>query len=182
MSLWLILGIILAIIVLVVVFAYLIGYFSSSSTVTLNPEGNVSGKALIVYDPGLSGGTKTAAFQMAKVLNSKSYEVTVAGVRSNEASDLSGYDVLIVGSPTYGAKPTGAIESYLNSSKPPKNITLGVYSLAGGNAQDSNLIMAQILKDKSLQVNVATKFGNSAFSAPTDKNLYSNFVSQLLNT
>jgi|GEM_PF-1391324 len=180
LSIWLILGIILGIIVLVVVVAYLIGYFSSSGSVTLKSEGNVSGKVLIVYDPGLSGGTKSAAFQIANVLSSKGYAVTVAGVRSNEAVNLSGYDVLIVGSPTYGAKPTGSIESYLNSLEAPENIIVGVYSLAGGDAQDSNLVMAQILKDKSLHVKVSTKFGNSAFGASADKNLYSDFVSQLL--
>ena len=176
-----ILAIILGIIVLVTVGAYLIGYFGSSGSETLKTAGNVTGKALIVYDPGLSGGTKSAAFQMAKVLNSKGYVVTVAGVRSSDAANISGYDVLIVGSPTYGAKPTGPIESYLIGLKPSENILIGVYSLSGGNAQDSNLVMAQILKDKALQVKVSMKFGNSAFGAPADKSLYSNFVSQLLS-
>ena len=140
LSIWMILAIILGIIVLVAVFAYLIGYFTSSSAVNLKPEGNVTGKALVVYDPGLSGGTKSAAFHMANVLKSKGYEVKVAGVRSSDAGNLSGYDVLIVGSPTYGAKPTGAIKSYLNSLKPPKNVIIGVYSLSGGDVQDSNLV------------------------------------------
>jgi flavodoxin len=173
-------GIFLAIIVLLIVGAYLIGYFSSSGSLTLTPDANVVGKALVVYDPGLSGGTKTAAFHMANVLKSKGYEVTVAGVRSSDAGNLSGYDILIVGSPTYGAKPTRTIESYLNSLKNSENITIGVYSLAGGDAQDSNLVMAQILKNKSLQVKVSMKFGKSAFGASADQNQYSSFVSQLL--
>ena len=181
LSILMIFGIILGIIVLVAVAAYLVGYFNSSGSETLKPEGKVTGKALIVYDPGLSGGTKSAAFHMAKVLKSKSYEVRVAGVRSSDADNLSGYDVLIVGSPTYGAKPTGPIESYLKSLKRPENITIGVYSLSGGDVDDSNLVMAQILKDKSLQVKVSMKFGNSAFGASADQNQYSNFLSQLLD-
>ncbi|MBM4241482.1 MAG: hypothetical protein FJ150_07480 [Euryarchaeota archaeon] len=180
MNILIIVGIILAIIVLVAVVAYLIGFYGSYGSETIKPDGKITGKALIVYDPGLTGGTKTAALYMAEDLKSKDYEVKVAGVRSSDAANVSGYDILIVGSPTYGANPTGPIKSYLNGLKLPEDITIGVYSLAGSNTQDSNLVMAQILKDKSIQVKISMKFGNSAFGASGDKNQYSNFVSQIL--
>lgn len=180
LSIWIIVGIILVILILISVIAWLVGYSRSHNSETIKPEGDITSKALIVYDPGLTGGTKTAALYMAEDLKSKNYEVTVAGVRSSEATDVSGYDILIVGSPTYGANPTGPVKSYLNGLKPPENITVGVYSLAGSEVQDSNLVMAQILKDKSIQVKVSSKFGHSAFGASSDKTQYSNFVSQLL--
>jgi flavorubredoxin len=175
-----IIGIILAAIVIVAVVAWLIIIVRSRGSKTIKPDGTITGKALIVYDPGFTGGTKTAAFYMAEDLKSKGYEVKVAGLRSSDSSDVSGYNVLIVGSPTYGDNPTGPIKSYLNSLKPPENITIGVYSLGGDDVQNSNLLMAQILKDKSLQVKISRKFGDSTYGASADKNLYSKFVLQLL--
>jgi flavorubredoxin len=180
LSIWAIIGIIIGILILILVIAWIIGYSRSSGSKTIKPDGAITGKALIVYDPGFTGGTKTAASHMAEDLKSKGYEVKVVGVRSSDASDLSGYDVLIVGSPTYGAKPTGPINSYLDSLKSPGNIIAGVFALAGGDAQDSNVVMAQMLKEKSVTVKVSVKYGKSAFGASADRSQYSDFVSQLL--
>ncbi|MDY9923680.1 hypothetical protein [Methanobacterium sp.] len=180
MRIGVIIVIIIGIIILIMVAAWAVGYFGSSASETIKPEGAVMGKALIVYDPGLSGGTKTAAGYMAEDLKAEGYEVKLAGVRSNEASDPSGYNILIVGSPTYGAKPTGPITSYLENLKSPGNITAGVYALAGRDAQDSNLVMAEMLQNKSIPVKVSVKYGNSAVGASADRSQYSDFISQLL--
>lgn len=126
MSILTITGIILGVIILVSMIAWFIGIARSRNSKTIKPKCSITGKALIVYDPGLTGGTKTAALYMAEDLKSKGYEVKVAGVRSHDALDTSGYDVMIVGSPTYGAAPTDSITIYLNSLKPPENITVGV--------------------------------------------------------
>jgi flavodoxin len=174
-----IIGIVLVVIILLSMIAWFIGIARSRDSKTIKSAGSITSKALIVYDPGLSGGTKTAAGYMAEDLKSKGYEVKLAGIRSREALDTSGYDLMIVGSPTYGATPTEPIISYLSILKPPENITIGVYSLSGSDVPDSNLVMEQILKDESILVKVSTKFGRSVFGAG-DKSKYSNFISQLL--
>jgi flavodoxin len=180
LSIWAIVGIIIGLIILVIVAVWAVGYFRSSESLTIKPEGAVTGKTLIVYDPGLSGGTKNAASYMAEDLKAKGYEVKLAGVRSKEASDISGYNILIVGSPTYGAKPTGPITSYLENLKSPGNITAGVYALSGGDTQDAEVIMVQMLQNKSIPVKVSVKYGHSAFGASANRSQYSDFISQLL--
>lgn len=99
MHIWTILGIVIGVIILISVVVWLVGYSGSSDSEILKPDGTITGKALIVYDPGLSGGTKTAATYMAEDLKSKGYEVKLASVKSGNLSDLSGYNFLICGKP-----------------------------------------------------------------------------------
>jgi len=180
LSIWAIIGIILGVIILISVVVWIIGHSGSSDSEILKPEGAITGKALVVYDPGLSGGTKTAATYMAEDLKSKGYEVKLASVKSGNLSDLSGYNFLIVGSPTYGAKPTEPITSYLNSLENPGNITAGVFALSAGNTQDAEMVMKDILENKSIPVKVSVKYGNSPLGFSGDQNQCSYFVSQLL--
>lgn len=180
MDTWVIIGIIIGIIILISVAAYFVGNSKSSGSETIKPDGAITGKALIVYDPGLSGGTKTAAIYMAEDLKSNGYEVKITDVKSSDESDISGYDILIVGSPTYGAKPTGPITSYLEGLKSSGNITAGVYALAGGDAQNCVVVMEQMLNNKSIPVKVRANYDKSPFGASADRSQYSDFVSQLL--
>lgn len=180
MSIWVIIGIILGIVILICVVVWLMSYSGSSASEILKPHGNTTGKALVVYDPGLSGGIRTAATYMAEDLKAKGYEVRLASVKSGNLSDLSGYDFLIVGSPTYGAKPTEPITSYLNSLENSGNIMAGVYALSAGNTQDAEIVMAEILENKSIPVKVSIKYGNSPFGFSADQKQCSDFVSQLL--
>ncbi|GAB6055056.1 hypothetical protein HYG87_04160 [Methanobacterium alkalithermotolerans] len=179
MDILMILGVFIGLLIFIMIISWLIGVIRSKSSHFIKPSGDIRGKALIVYDPGLTGGTRTAAIYMAEELKSNGYEVTLAGVRSAVALNTSGYDLLIVGSPTYGAKPTGPVETYLNNLKPTENIITAVYTLAGSEDQDSNTIMAQALEDKNMKVKLSTKFGHTVWGAG-DKNKYSQFIVRLL--
>ncbi|MCK9150426.1 hypothetical protein [Methanobacterium alcaliphilum] len=180
MSILIIIGIILALILVISLLTWIIGVIRSKISLTLKPDGDSKGKAIIVYDPGMTSGTKNAAFYIGDELKSRGFEVKLAGVRSSDALDLSGADILVVGSPTYGAQPTGPVKTYLNNLQSPENIIAGVFTLAGAPTQDSNVIIANNLENKSIPVKVSTKYGASAISAPSDKNIYSEFVSELL--
>jgi flavorubredoxin len=171
-----IIGIILAIIIVLGLGVWLFSYTGNSTTETMKPAGTVTGKALIVYDPGLSGATKNAALSMASDLKAKGYEVKVAGVKSSNVSNVSGYDILIVGSPTYGGNPTGAIKTYLQGLSPPNNLKIGVYATGGSaGGLGANQEMASILQNKSITVKASQKFGPSSSQSE-----YSNFVAQIL--
>lgn len=80
------------------------------------PNGVAIGTALVVYDPGLSGGAKDVAPKIGYDLQSQGYTVVLAGVKSSDAANTTGYDVIVVGGPIYAGKPASTVQSYLNSS------------------------------------------------------------------
>jgi menaquinone-dependent protoporphyrinogen IX oxidase len=96
----------------------------------LNPTGTVTGRALVAYNPGISGMAKNAANEIANELKSKGYEVDLAGVRKAPA-DTSSYDVIIAGGPLYGGKLTRSMDAYLKTLKLQKKVNLGVFATTG---------------------------------------------------
>ena len=67
-------------------------------------------KALVVYD-SLYGNTKTVAQAVSSAVSG---EVEVLHVGEVQVSDLGAYDLLIVGAPTHGAKPSPAVQDFLD--------------------------------------------------------------------
>jgi hypothetical protein len=132
-------GLVVAGIVLVIAMAIAAGLFvyfdllsyTAKGSKLLDPAGTPAGRALVVYDPGVSGAAKDAAVTMAGDLQSKGYSVNLAGVRSTAAADTSGYDVIVAGGPMYGGKVAGSVEAYLKALKPEKYVALGVFATTG---------------------------------------------------
>jgi flavodoxin len=91
------------------------------------PNGAPTGQAIVVYDPGLSGGAKDAATKIGYSLQDAGYNVTLAGVKSGVAANTAGYDVVVVGGPVYGGKPAKSVQDYLNSFNPATDQKVGVY-------------------------------------------------------
>ncbi len=105
--------------------------YTATGNKTLNPAGTPAGKALVVYNPGVSGAAKDAAATIAGDLQSKGYAVSLAGVRSTAAANTSGYDVIIVGGPMYFGKVSSSVEAYLKGLKSQKDVALGVFATTG---------------------------------------------------
>ena len=97
----------------------------------LTPDGLTTGKALVVYNPGLSGAPKDAATQIANDLKARGYEVMLAGVKSEAAANVSGYDVIVAGGPIYGGKVSPSVDSYLRELAPPANAKVGAFAIGG---------------------------------------------------
>lgn len=91
------------------------------------PNGAATGKALIVYDPGLSGGAKDVATKIGYLLQDSGYDVLLAGVKSSAASNIADYDVIVVGGPIYAGKPASTVQSFLNSFNPPEQAKVGIF-------------------------------------------------------
>ena len=72
-------------------------------------------KTLVVYD-SLYGNTKTIAHAIGDAIPGK---VEVLHVGDVNASDLGAYDLLIVGAPTHGAKPSPAVTALLDQIQAP---------------------------------------------------------------
>lgn len=104
---------------------------TDTSSQVMNPAGAPVGKALIVYNPGVSGAAKNAAATIAGDLQSKGYTVNLAGIKSAAAANISGYDVVISGGPMYFGRVSNSVDAYLTALKPQKNVTLGVFATTG---------------------------------------------------
>ncbi len=175
MSISKILGIILALIVVVGVVIWGVTYDNSLGSETLKPSGNITGKALIVYDPGWSGATKNVATKMGQELQSKGYEVTVVGVRSIAALNVTDYNLFIFGSPTYGGNPSGLVDSYIDNLNLTQNVTIGVFTLGSISTQDSNLVLQQLLQNKTGTVKISKKLDQSAA-----QNNYTAYINEII--
>jgi len=136
--------------------------YTATGSETLNPAGTPAGNALVVYDPGVSGTAKNAAVSMASELLSQGYVVELAGVRSAAAANVSGYDIIIVGGPTYAGNVSSSIAAYLNSLNAPADATIGIFATGSvGPENDDPAYMrkfvAGIPDDSPLKITSAVK-------------------------
>jgi flavorubredoxin len=102
------------------------------------PNGAAIGQALVVYDPGLSGGAKDVATKIGYDLQSSGYNVVLAGVKSSAAANTTGYNVIVVGGPIYAGKPASTVQTYLNSLNPPANAKVGAFGFGSVKVDDTN--------------------------------------------
>ncbi len=109
------------------------------------PNGAPTGQAIVVYDPGLTGGAKDAATKIGYNLQDAGYNVTLAGVKSGVAADVAGYDVIVVGGPIYAGKPAKSIQDYLCSFNTAEGQRVGVFGY--GSLAIDNSDTAAVAKD-----------------------------------
>ena len=161
--------------------------YTATGSKILSPAGSPVGNALVVYDPGISGAAKNAALTIAGDLQSKGYTVDLAGVKSSTVGNVSGYNIIVAGGPTYGGVTSRSITAFLKALTPPKAATIGVFATGGFSfnntipwyEQDNITISKEvsgIWNDSSLNNKVAIRVirGNESYRDCTD------FVSKLL--
>jgi len=71
-------------------------------------------KSLVVYD-SLFGNTEKVARTVQNALQTAKHQAKISHVTSISPNELSKYDLLVVGSPTHGGRPTPEINSFLQS-------------------------------------------------------------------
>ncbi|HEY8392529.1 MAG TPA: hypothetical protein VIL83_07370 [Capillibacterium sp.] len=81
-------------------------------------KGDKPKKALIIYQPALTKVTTRRAQELAAGLNAGGFEVTLNHPGKHLTTDLSGYDLVIFGSPTYAGQLTKALRDYLAEAAP----------------------------------------------------------------
>src|SRR5208337_1279221 len=126
-----ILGIVIVVIAIGVLFCGDVLSYTATGSQVLNPAGTPVGKALVVYNPGVSGAAKNAAAEIAGDLQSKGYTVNLAGIKSTSAANVSGYDVVIAGGPMYFGTVSNSVDAYLKALKPQNGTTLWVFATTG---------------------------------------------------
>jgi flavodoxin len=116
--------------------------FTATGSQTLTPTGTSVGKAIVIYDPGLSGTAKGVADKVAVDLQAKGYTVTLAGVKSSAAANTADYNIIVVGGPVYAGALTSSIKDNLNSITIGQGVKVGVFG--SGQGATSSEDIAQI--------------------------------------
>jgi flavorubredoxin len=84
-----------------------------SEVKTLNPEGD-AGTALVVYHPGKSDFQHRVFSGFVEGLVSRNWHVEITTPSAQAPTDLSGYDLLVLGGPTYWFTSNRPIRRYLS--------------------------------------------------------------------
>ncbi|MGF7118529.1 flavodoxin family protein [Methanobacterium oryzae] len=139
--------------------------YTATSSQTLSPGGTEIGKALVVYDPGISGQAENAAQEIAKNLQGKGYTVDLVGISNENAKNNSQYNIIIVGGPIYAGKASKSVESYLSDLKPDSVAKVAVFAIG----QDADILnnkefllkeVAPLPQSSTLKITSVTKFIN----------------------
>ena len=115
--------------------------YTATGSKTLTPTGTPSGKALVAYDPGLSGAAKSVADKVASDLQAGGYTVTLAGIKSSAAAHTSGYGIIVAGGPVYAGSITVSVKDFLDNLKPIEGVKVGVFGSGQGSTTPSDVIM-----------------------------------------
>ena len=75
--------------------------------------GGTAGTALVVYHPGKSEFQRDVSYAFAEGLVSNGWRVEITTASSQAPTDLSGYDLLVLGAPTYDWRPAKRLQRYL---------------------------------------------------------------------
>lgn len=125
-------GLIIGLVILTfLVFNYDLASIMATGSETLSPTAQSVGRALVVYNPGLSGAAKESATKIAGDLTVKGYTVVLAGVRSPTAGSSIDYDVVIVGGPLYWGKLSSSTGDYLGRLNLKSGAKFGVFGTTG---------------------------------------------------
>jgi len=125
-------------------------------------EIKMSKKVLIVYGTRY-GATEGTSEEIAKVLRSEGLDVTVVNARKEKVKDISGYDLVIVGSGMQMAKWTGAAEKFLKKfQKELSNKKVAIFVSSGAQAllehekktEELERAKNKYLEDKAVKYNL----------------------------
>jgi flavodoxin len=108
-------------------------------------------KALIFFD-SYFGNTEKVAQAIAETLSQKA-EVTLARVNTYQPGQLEGVNLLVLGSPTRGFRPSEATQTFLNAL--PAGSLEGIHAAAFDTRMDAQHIDSKMLKF------MARTFGNA---------------------
>lgn len=135
------------------VFFYLMRSWDSeqpSKKDTLKPEvSKIVGRALIIYHPGATGYTEEVAYAIGRAFQAKGWEVHLDRANSRAVSDLSDFNLLCVGSPTYSGSPRPPIVDYINRCSNLENRVCLVFATGSNNPEEANKKMQNHLEAKT---------------------------------
>ncbi len=79
---------------------------------SINSQGK-SGNVLVIYHPGLSSFQEDVTYSFVKGLVERDYAIEITTSSSKTTTDISKYDLIVLGMPTYGGGLAKPMENYL---------------------------------------------------------------------
>jgi hypothetical protein len=107
----------------------------------VNPSGSKT--ALVVYQAGLTSFPKDSSYAFANGLGASGWRVEITTASPQAPSDLSKYNLLVLGFPTYGGSPGTAIIRYVDRVGDLHGINIVIIACAGFDAAKSVATMTQ---------------------------------------
>jgi flavodoxin len=140
--------------------------FTATGSETLTPTDTAIGKALVAYDPGLSGTAKNVATKIASDLQANGYTVDLAGIKSPTAANTSSYNIVVVGGPIYAGTPTTSVKDFLSNLNPAQDAKIGIFGSGQGATTPEDVkqisdAIAGLANGGSLANAVIVKIGSS---------------------
>jgi len=117
----------------------------TSEIQVMNPEGTQT--ALIVYHPGFSSFMKDSAEALADGLVESDWRVEITTASSQAPTDLSGYSLLVLGSPVYGGNPSETIKRHLERIGDLEGIPIVLLVTSAGSDGGAEATMQQTVED-----------------------------------
>ena len=136
----------------------------------LNPEGSKS--ALVIYHPGMTSVMKDVTYAFADGLISNGWRAEITTPSSEAPTNISGYDLLVLGSPVYGFSLTPTIKRHLERIGDLQKIeTVAILTAAGAPGESASTMEKAILDSNGTVKEVIVLFGmapNEGDANPVD--------------
>lgn len=138
---------------LIVIFAAVMAFIVSSnnrdkgeySKVLAVPDSSAP-KALVVYQPTISGTGKTIAEQLAAGLNAAGYEVTITYPAAKMSADISAYSIVTFGSSVYVGQPSSVLTKYMDRIADYSGKKVALYSIGSADNTPELDVLAACIK------------------------------------
>mgnify|MGYP001424637531 CR=1 FL=1 len=122
---------------------------------------NGDNKALVLYQPSSTNKTKDIAYEIAKGINDSGISVTINYYGDYIGYDLSEYDIVVFGTPTYGGKTLDIVKKTIEDINLYKeNAKIIMFSVGIANETPELSIMEEALQD-NITVAMKKKFQTS---------------------
>jgi flavorubredoxin len=142
----------IAILAFVIVIASVLGFIFIkinsdyvSGIEVLNADGARS--ALIIYHPGLSSFMKDITYRFADGLAENGWRVEITTASSQAPTDLSGYSLLVLGSPVYADGPSPTIKRHLERIDDLMGIDTVILVTSAGSQGGAEISMQQTVEE-----------------------------------
>jgi flavorubredoxin len=142
----------IAILAFIIVIASVLGYILIkinndyiSGIEVLNADSTKS--ALIIYHPGLSSFMKDITYRFADGLTENGWRVEITTASSQAPTDLSGYSLLVLGSPVYADGPSPTIKRHLERIDDLMGIDTVILVTSAGSQGGAEISMQQTVEE-----------------------------------
>ncbi len=125
-----------------------------SELTVVDPHGT-AGRALVVYHPGLSDFQEHMIRSFTEGLVSRGWRVELTTASAKAPTDLSGYDLLLVGGPTYWWAPARPIQRYVARLGDLGGKPTAILVTGAGSVGRSRSIMERLVREANGEIVVS---------------------------